>query len=331
MLVSVPFQTREEDGTVRCGICPQNCRIKPGRQGTCRVRINRDGELWALNYGEVAALALDPIEKKPLYHFHPGKAILSAGTVGCNLACGFCQNYQIAHENPPTRYVEPELMAALASEYQERGSVGLAFTYSEPLMWFEYVMDTAPLIKEKGLANILVTNGYINPEPLGVLLPFIDALNIDLKSFREDFYRRNCKGRLEPVKKTIEMCYEHAHVEITTLLVTGENDNPDEIEELAHWLASIDPAIPLHLSRYHPAYHFNNPPTPLESLRQAREAARTHLKHVYIGNAVGFDNNTYCPGCGALLVEREGYYTKIVGLEGSLCRCCQEETGIVVS
>ncbi|MGE5417060.1 MAG: AmmeMemoRadiSam system radical SAM enzyme [Acidobacteriota bacterium] len=329
MKPEVPFSEKLADGQAQCHLCPHSCRIKPDGRGLCRVRKNVGGELRALNYGEVSAIALDPIEKKPLYHFYPGRAILSVGTMGCNLSCGFCQNYHIAQEVPPTRYVTPEELAELAAEAKDRGSIGIAYTYSEPLMWYEYLMATAPIIKDHDLKNVLVTNGYINQEPMARLLPYIDAMNIDLKSFTEDFYHKNCKGRLEPVKQTIETCAGQTHIEITTLIIPGENDQPQEIDELASWIAGLSPEIPLHLSRYHPAYKFYQPPTPVETMELVRQAARVHLKNVYVGNIVGFDNSTYCSNCAELLVMRSGYQVKRTNNYSHECKKCGQSQAFV--
>jgi pyruvate formate lyase activating enzyme len=322
MKAEVAYYQKLEDASVRCEVCPQYCRIKPEKRGICRVRVNLGGSLYATNYGEHSSIALDPIEKKPLYHFCPGQNILSVGTVGCNFSCGFCQNYQIAHEDPPTRFFSPLDLLSLAEESRSRGSIGVAYTYSEPLMWYEYLLDTLPVIRDGGFRNVLVTNGYINPRPLETILPYIDAMNIDLKSFSEKYYRTNCHGRLEPVKEAIKLCVGRTHVEVTTLLVTGLNDTPEEIEELSRWIAALDSSIPLHLSAYYPAYKVNLPPTPQATMKIAREIAKQHLQYVYVGNMAGFDNNTLCPHCQATLVTRQGYRVKLEGLEGDHCVEC---------
>lgn len=282
--VPVCYYTQEEASRIRCQLCPHHCFLKEGQTGLCRVRVHQQGELLALNYGEVSSLALDPIEKKPLYHFYPGSLILSAGTWGCNFACSFCQNYRIAQQIPPTRFIAPEELLAIALEYQAQGSIGLAFTYNEPMMWHEYIMDLAPMLQAQGLKVVLVSNGYIEEKPLQDLLPYVDALNIDVKAFQEGFYQRFCKAGLEKVKRTVEAAMEQAHVEITTLLIPGENDGESEINALAQWLASLNPETVLHLSRYFPAYKLDIPPTPIQTLKNAREIARAHLKYVYLGN-----------------------------------------------
>ena len=329
MKAEVAFYRRLEEKNVKCEVCPHNCRIKPGKRGICRVRVNLDGTLYATNYGEYSSLAVDPIEKKPLYHFYPGWNILSVGTVGCNFSCGFCQNYRIAHEDAPTRFLSPDELLRLAEECRSRGSIGVAYTYSEPLMWYEYLRDVLPVIKEGGFKNVLVTNGYINQGPLEEILPHIDALNIDLKSFSAGFYRSQCRGRLEPVKETIKLCAGRTHVEVTTLLITGLNDTPKEIEELSQWIAGIDPSIPLHLSAYFPAYKVSLPPTSRATMTMAREVAGRNLNYVYVGNMAGFDNDTLCSHCRALLVTRQGYRIRLENLDGDRCAVCGQTAPLV--
>ncbi|MEG6523375.1 AmmeMemoRadiSam system radical SAM enzyme [Desulfotomaculum sp. 1211_IL3151] len=280
------FYQSKEKGLLFCELCPKGCSIQEGHKGFCRVRENQKGVLYTLNYGKVSSYALDPMEKKPLYHFYPGTLILSLGTVGCNLRCGFCQNWQIAHGDPRTLNVTPEEAVALALEQRAKGlpCTGLAYTYSEPFMWYEYVYDTSRLAREAGLKNVMVTNGYVREEPLKKLLPYLDAMNIDVKGFTDGYYRENCVGQLGPVKRTVEIAQEKCHVELTTLLVPGLNDSPEEIAELVDWVASLNPAIPVHFSRYFPNYKFDLPPTPLAILRQAQEIAQKKLKHVHLGN-----------------------------------------------
>ncbi len=283
------FYQKLDNNKVRCLLCPHGCILQQDGTGVCRARRNIGGSLYSLNYSLVTSLALDPIEKKPLYHFHPGSLILSAGTFGCNFKCSWCQNWTIAHRDTGTnaRSMEltPEGLAELAQDYAARGSIGVAYTYNEPSIWYEFVLEASMLVREKGLVNVLVTNGYINKEPLEELLPYIDAMNIDVKAFTCEFYDKYCKGGLDSVKATIERAACSCHVEITTLVIPGLNDSPKEIGSLVSWLASIDPEIVLHLSRFFPNYHMNNiMPTPRKTLEDARESALEHLKNVYLGN-----------------------------------------------
>ncbi len=279
---------KAEAEKVRCLLCPHRCLLGIGQTGLCRGRKNLDGSLYALTYGKVTSMALDPIEKKPLRHFHPGSSILSVGTFGCNLACDFCQNWSISQSNGDDLAIyeiSPEGLVDKAIELKPQSNIGVAFTYNEPTIWFEYVLDTAKLLKDKGLKVVLVTNGFINQEPLAELLPFVDALNIDLKAFTDRFYRSICRGGLSEVQRTIELSARYAHVEISTLLIPGLNDSVEEIGELAKWLSSIDRQIPLHLSRYFPRYKRTEPPpTPLSNMERCLAAAQPYLDHVYLGN-----------------------------------------------
>lgn len=279
------FYEKMEYDKVHCYLCPHGCILSPEGIGACRARKNIDGQLHSLNYARVASISLDPIEKKPLVHFHPGKLILSVGTFGCNFKCGYCQNWSIAHRYARTTTLAPSDLAEMALEYVEKGSIGVAYTYNEPSIWYEYVLEAARLVRERGLVNVLVTNGFINSEPLDQLLPFIDAVNIDVKAFTERFYDRYCKGTLEAVMKTVEKAAGNCHVEITTLVIPGLNDSPEEIGRLAKWLSSISTDIVLHLSRFFPNYQMNNiPPTPAATLEAARKSALAYLKYVHLGN-----------------------------------------------
>ncbi len=279
------FYKNLENNKVRCRLCPPGCVLAEGATGQCRSRRNEGGELYSLNYGCVSSIALDPIEKKPLYHFHPGSMILSTGTFGCNFKCGYCQNWSIAHAKAQTMQISPEELAEMALAYAWKGNIGVAYTYNEPSIWFEYVLETSKLVRDRGLVNVLVTNGFINPEPLEQILPLTDAMNIDVKAFTEGFYEKYCNGSLADVKKTVERAAQSCHVEITTLVIPSLNDSPEEISELAQWLSTINPNIVLHLSRFFPNYKMKEiPPTPLSTLENARESALVFLKHVYLGN-----------------------------------------------
>ncbi|HHY40205.1 MAG TPA: AmmeMemoRadiSam system radical SAM enzyme [Syntrophaceticus sp.] len=278
------YYEKMDDQLVWCHLCPQNCKIKPGRKGICRARQNHDGVLYTLNYGKLTSWGIDPIEKKPLHRFCPGSLIFSVGTFGCNFRCGFCQNWEIAHGDLPTREVTAEELVKIALDARRAGSIGIAYTYSEPMIWYEFVYDTAKRARQEGLKNVLVTNGFVQKEPLMELLPYIDAMNIDVKAFTEEFYRKTCGGQLDPVLRTVELAHKTCHVEITTLVVPGMNDSEEEISSLVDWIASLDPSIPLHLSRYFPRYKFDLPPTPIATLKRAKEIALEKLKYVYLGN-----------------------------------------------
>ena len=270
-----------------CELCFHHCALNEGQTGLCRARACQDGKIVCLNYGKLTSLALDPIEKKPLRRFHPGSLILSVGSFGCNLRCPFCQNHEISiagDSGIQTVEVSPEQLAAKAAELVPQGNIGVAYTYNEPLIGYEYVQDCASLVHEQGMVNVLVTNGTVEEEPWRALLPLIDAANIDLKGFTPAWYRR-LGGDLETVKRSIALAAERCHVEVTTLLIPGENDSEEEIRELARWLASISSEIPLHLSRFFPRYRMlDRPPTPVEQVSRLAETARRYLSYVYTGN-----------------------------------------------
>ncbi len=288
MKIEAMFFEKLENNKVHCFLCPHNCRIPEEGRGLCGVRKNMDGTLYSLNYGEVSSIGVDPIEKKPLNRFHPGAYILSVGSVGCNLKCPFCQNHSIAQVKPEeinTHYAASDEIVAKALELRRQGNIGIAYTYNEPSIWYEFVYETAKKAKEKGLMNVLVTNGYISEEPLLRLLPYIDAMNIDLKAFNDKFYSELVKGGLQEVKETIKRSAGYCHVEVTTLIIPGWNDKAEEMEEEARWLASISPEIPLHLSRYFPKYQMTDrQATPVNTLADLKKTADRHLKYVYLGN-----------------------------------------------
>ncbi len=270
-----------------CELCFHHCDLSEGQTGLCRARACRDGEIVPLNYGKLTSLALDPIEKKPLRRFHPGSMILSVGSFGCNLRCPFCQNHEISMAGEGTLEtveLSPEALADKALELRPCGNIGVAYTYNEPLVGYEYVRDCAALVRERGMVNVLVTNGTIEEAPWRALLPLIDAANIDLKGFTSEWYRR-LGGGLETVKRSIRLAAERCHVEVTTLLIPGENDSEEEIRALAQWLASISQEIPLHLSRFFPRYRMTDkPPTPVERVYRLADEAREYLSFIYTGN-----------------------------------------------
>jgi pyruvate formate lyase activating enzyme len=320
---SARFWHEAGGGRVQCDLCPHRCLVGEGKNGRCRVRGVRAGQFVALGYGRVSSAHLDPIEKKPLYHFHPGRSIFSVGGWGCNFACAFCQNWTISQEAQlDSEACEPEDVAARAAA---GGSVGIAYTYNEPLVGFEFVLDCARLVRRAGAANVLVTNGFVQSEPAAELLPLIDALNVDIKSIEESFYREHCRGSLAPVLAFCKQAMAAGcHVEVTNLLIPGLNESDDQVGRLAAWVAAnLGPATPLHLSAYHPEHTMTAPPTPVEVLERAHALCKRELSYVYLGNAVTeVGRDTLCPGCGAVLVSRLGYRTRIEALDRGACRTC---------
>lgn len=272
---------------VQCEICPHHCKIEEGHLGLCKGRTNRNGQIVSENYGKLTALALDPIEKKPLYHFYPGSSILSVGSYGCNLNCPFCQNCDISMvggDGVETARFGCEKLIEKALSLKSSGNIGIAYTYNEPLIGYEFVRDCSTLAKQKGLKNVVVTNGYICEEPLKEILPVIDAFNIDLKGFTEEYYHK-LRGDLATVKRTIELASEKCHVEVTTLIVPGENDSDEEMEELSGWLASVNPEIPLHITRFFPRWQMQDrEATPITEVYHLAQIARKKLKYVHEGN-----------------------------------------------
>lgn len=269
---------------IHCLLCPHSCNISNGNSGRCKVRVNENGILYTINYGEVTSIALDHISKKPLRYFKQGSKILSVGSYGCNFTCKFCQNYKISQFKADSKFISKEELLKLIIETEN--NIGIAFTYNEPSIWYEYVYDCAKYIKayDKNISVVLVTNGYLNKAPLEALLPYVDAVNIDLKSWKDSYYRQICGGTLSPVLESIKIASEYCHVEVTTLLVTGENDNLEEVEQIAKYIAEIDPYIPLHLSRYFPKYLMDAPATDIGFMIEAEKIANKYLKRVVLGN-----------------------------------------------
>lgn len=270
-----------------CRGCFHHCRLREGQVGLCRARMNQNGENVCQNYGQLTALALDPVEKKPLALFYPGSMILSVGSYGCNLRCPFCQNHEISYASKDTvrtRTVPPGELADMAKSLENQGNIGLAFTYNEPMISWEYVRDAAKLCRENSMKNVLVTNGSSSVEILEQVLPFIDAFNIDLKGFTEEWYRE-LGGDFGTVKAFIKRAAADSHVELTTLVVPGKNDNVDEMEKEAEWIASINPRIPLHITRFFPRFRMTSlPPTDIARLRELKDTAGKYLKNVFLGN-----------------------------------------------
>jgi pyruvate formate lyase activating enzyme len=330
MPVEAAWYETLESGKTRCLLCPRGCVRGEGEAGFCLGRVTRDGKLWAESYGEPASVAVDPMEKKPLYHFHPGRSILSLGTYGCNFACEFCQNWTLAQTKVDTRHLAPEQVVELT---RGRQAAGVAYTYNEPTIWFEYVRDCSRLLREAGLLNVLVSNGYVNQGPLEELLPTIDALNIDIKAFRDDFYREICGGQLQPVLDAARAAARQAHVEITNLIIPGRNDDPSEQDEMAAWIAAeMGPQTPVHLSAYTPRHRLQAEPTTLDHLLAGRERFGRHLRFVYLGNILSADGGlTRCPACEAEVVRRSGYATETPGLAADgTCAACGADCNIVL-
>ena len=312
---------------LRCLLCPHNCIIQEGALGICGARKNSGGALVSEIYGEITSIALDPIEKKPLYHFYPGSSVLSVGTKGCNLKCPYCQNWNISQNlNSKTSFVKPQELVRLAAEHS---SPGIAYTYSEPGIWAEYVLEAGAAAKKAGIYNVLVTNGFINSKPLEDILSVADAMNIDLKTFNENTFAKIHKGNLKQVLKTIESVYNSpCHLEITTLAVTGINDTMEDMRDIISFIKGIDDSIPWHISRYFPAWKYNEPPTDIDFMTRVYEEASQSLKFVYCGNLRGVNtgSDTFCPTCGNFLIRRVGFSSEIRYLrkatEGALCSKC---------
>ncbi len=322
------FYRTREDGKTHCLLCPHLCISAEGKAGKCGVRRNVNGELIAETYRKVSSIHYDPIEKKPLYHFHPGSIILSIGSVGCNLDCSFCQNCDISRADvagfPWLKDYSAEEIVAMASGHP--GNIGVSFTYNEPTISYEYMLEISRLAVSGGLKTTMVSNGYINPEPLERLLPFMDAFNIDLKAFREEFYRKYSGAKLAPVIKTLKILREaQKHFEITNLVIPGLNDDRTVFGEMVDWIArELGEYTVLHISRYFPHHRMSRPATPVGTLQELYDVARQKLHFVYMGNVVTQEGrNTYCPQCGGLLISRDGYRTHVRGLSpGPRCKKC---------
>ena len=328
---------RKEEENVHCYLCAHNCKIASGHFGFCGVRQNTQGTLNTLVYAEVIAANIDPIEKKPLYHFLPGSVSFSIATIGCNFRCGFCQNWQISQasrrshpfrdkrnqkDNPQGGHeLMPEKIVAQA---KARHCKSISYTYTEPTIFFEYAYDTAKLAKEAGLKNNFVTNGYMSREALKTISPYLDAANIDLKSFREEFYLKNCQSHLQPVLDSIKLAKELGiWIEVTTLIIPGQNDSESELSDIAGFIASLGKDIPWHLSRFHPDYEFlNQKPTPVESLKRAEGIGKkAGLRYVYIGN-ISEDSDTYCYNCQKLLIRRSYFDLVENNISEGKCQWC---------
>ena len=333
MPMAAHWWAKGPDSNVLCGLCPHACHIANGRHGLCKVRCNEDGALVLPYSGLISSLAVDPIEKKPLYHFLPGTGVFSAGFVGCNMRCPFCQNWQISQEIPAS--LERHSPRTLVAEALRSGTPSIAYTYSEPTVHFEFVAVTMALARSKGLKNVLVTNGFIEDGPSRELLGLTDAVNIDLKSWSPEVYARILGGRRDKVLDFIRTAFTLCHIEVTTLVVPGMSDSRDGITAISGFLAGLSRDIPLHISAYHPAWKHDAPPNSDAQLDELAKVARAQLRFVYLGNIKGKRSDTVCPGCGSPAISRSGYHIAMTGLviSGSSATCvsCGSRLPIIVA
>jgi len=327
--VEARYYDRLPDREIKCRLCPRFCQLGDKERGFCGVRENQNGKYYTLVYGQVASYNIDPIEKKPLFHFLPGAMAFSLATAGCNVACKFCQNWEISQMRPEqvqSRYLPPEAVAEAAARYN---CPIVAYTYSEPVIFYEFMYDTSLETRKERLRNAVITNGFINPEPLAELIKVVEAIKIDLKAFNQDFYTNYVRGQLKPVLDSIkQIASSKVWLEIVYLVIPTLNDKAEEIRQMARWLKTeIGPDYPLHFSRFQPMYLIKNlPPTPISTLERLRDIALEEgLHYVYLGNVPGHPGeNTYCPNCGQVVIERYGYTIKKNSLSGNKCRHCHQ-------
>ncbi len=326
-MIEARFWQPEGEGRVRCGLCPHHCLIAEGKTGICGVRQNGGGKLFSLVWGSVVAAHVDPVEKKPLFHFHPGSDIFSLATAGCNLSCRHCQNADISQMPRDGRDIvgresSPEEIASRAGA---SGCLAIAYTYTEPTIFFEFAYDISAEARKKGLKNVFVTNGFIEAEPLRAIAPLLDAANVDLKGFTEDFYHRICGARLKPVLEAITLYRELGiWLEITTLFIPGLNDAEEEMRGIARFIRGLGPEIPWHVSRFHPDYRMTDRPgTPESTLDRAWKIGREEgLLYVYQGNVPGRGEDTFCPKCGRAVIKRWGFTLREYRLKSGVCDFC---------
>ncbi len=317
---------RLTDDGIECFLCPRRCQITRQKYGQCNVRKNIDNGLYTMVYAHPVAVHVDPIEKKPMYHFYPGSQIFSVGTIGCNLFCKFCQNWDIARAKPENIGQHEYSPQDIVESALKTNCIGIAFTYNEPTIFGEYVLDIAKLAREAGLKTVMVTNGYISKEAIADIYPYIDAANIDLKSFSQNFYQHYCKGNLQAVLDALILIKAmNTFIEITTLLIPGLNDSDDEVIRLTQWIVeNLGPDTPVHFSAFHPNYKLTNlQRTPKSILDKARSIAKQNGLHfVYEGNVMSYEEgNTYCYSCGRLLIERSGFTVTLNNLKDNKCIC----------
>ena len=316
---------------VHCYLCSHHCRIANQKFGFCGVRENIDGILYTHAYGNLVSTQVDPVEKKPLYHFLPGSTSFSIATIGCNFRCGFCQNWEISQESfrDGAHIGEDEFLPLdIVKEALQNGCEAIAYTYTEPTIFFEYAYETAKLAKENGLCNIFVTNGYMTKECINMIKPYLDAANVDLKFFNDDSYKKICAGSLAPVLDSIKLMKESGiWVEITTLVIPGKNDSPQELSGIAGFIAGVDKSIPWHISRFHPDYKLTEyGPTPEATLKNSQRIGfEAGLEFVYVGNVAGWGNDTTCPGCKKRLIKREIFNILEYNIKEGKCIYCRKE------
>lgn len=321
--------TQMDEYKTKCNLCSHHCIIKPDNYGFCGVRQNINGELFSMIYGDVIARNVDPIEKKPLYHFHPGSKAYSIATMGCNFHCDFCQNWQISQLSrseykSQNTYTKPNI---IVDDAKRKNCKSIAYTYTEPTIFFEYAYDVATLAKQAGIDNVFVTNGYMTSEAIDTIAPFLDAANVDLKSFNDDFYQKTCQGKLQPVLSTIKELYKRdIWVEVTTLIVPEQNDTNEELTKIASFIADVSCDIPWHISRFHPDYQSTaTQATPMETLQTAHDIGKEQgLHYVYMGN-VQTEVNTTCPYCGKTLIHRSYFKANPTGLQYGKCLSCDKK------
>jgi pyruvate formate lyase activating enzyme len=318
--------TKKLDSKLECTLCPHYGNLGDGKTGICGVRKNTGEKIELMTYGVISGYSLDPVEKKPLYHFYPGQNILSIGSFGCNMSCDFCQNYHISQKIPESLIPEVTISKIVNDALSSKNNIGIAFTYNEPVIWFEFMRDVAESAKKEGLLTVMVSNGYVNSEPLGEILSFIDAFNIDLKAFNNTFYRKLTRAEIEPVKNGLKQIAKSGkHLEITTLIIPGQNDNEKEMALQTEWIAGeLGKEVPFHISRYFPMYKRDDPSTPEISLKRLFDIASKNLNFVYTGNSQSVEGqNTMCPECGITVTIRSGYKIRMVNLdkEGRCAGC----------
>ena len=323
------FYDKLKNKQVQCKLCPHNCFIGDNKRGYCGVRENQRGKLYSLVYGKPIAIQIDPIEKKPMYHFMPGEKALSFGTVGCTMSCEWCQNYNISKAKPEDSEVAEILPDEIINMCIEKGCKIIAFTYSEPVVFYEYMIDIAKLARKNKIKNVLVSNGYINEKPLKELCKYIDGANIDLKSFNEKIYKRFCNGNLKDILKSLKLLKKNkVWLEITNLVIPEINDNKEEVEKMCKWISTnLGKDVPLHFSKFFPMYKMSDvEETPIATLEAMRKIAEDYLEFVYLGN-VNEESNTKCPSCGEVVIKRSGFFVNNELKEGK-CKCEEKIPGV---